>query len=445
MSARWVQCSLFVCGGLTCVDGDPIFCSHDEPPVDRRALALKTCGASEECVSFCNQFDILNDLFLWLLYESTVLSASMHAKGSYANWLKSGVLCNAMVAFGLHQEIKADDETPFFISEFRKRLFVVVYENDKLTSIFIGRPPRLTRQYCRIQLPLDLTDAQTMSDGLDLETAIAGLDHEGWNQRGVVQRCTFSRVFASNALIMEEILELSLGFLSNEEVVRRAADIEARTIQLWEDYPAFLKLDDKHPWDRARAPIELVFLAYIKLDVMWHHFLLQRILIKKVGVDSAKLLAVSRETFAFVLFLMNNRDFLRDFQLDITQLLCMNGIPAAAVIAVELLHQEQGGSSLTTHLPRSETIQDLSVLVACLGTIRPESGGYAICERGKKFLKKILDTILEPPSRVRSNSSVGELSDPSFTMPLFQTGSDGDFVRWLESMEWEQENWVNFN
>lgn len=134
--------------------------------------------------------------------------------------------------------------------------------------------------------------------------------------------------------------------------------------------------------------------------------------------------------------------------MDITQLLIMNGIPSAAVIAVELLHQEQDPTcALTNPLPRSDTIQDLSVLVACLGSIKPESGGYAICNRGKRFLKKILDTILSPlPSTaVRSNSNTEEFGDPSFTTPLFQTGSDGDFVRWLESMEWEQESWVNFN
>lgn len=391
----------------------------------------------------------MNDLYLWMLYENTILSCSLHAKESHFNFQKAGQLYNALLAFGLHREIKVDDQTPFFIAELRKRLFVCAYENDKYSSAFIGRPPRLTRHYCRIQLPLDLNDAQTMSDGLDLDKALAGLDHDGWNQRGTVQRCTFARIFASNAMITEEILEISIGVLSNEDIVQRAADIEARATRLWNSLPSFLRIDDQHPWNTKRAPIELLFLAHIRLADFGHHFLLQRTLVKKVGADATKLLAVSRATFAFILMLMNNRDILRDFQMDITQLLCMNGIPSAAVVAVELLHQEQDPSStsaLTNPLPRSETIQDLSVLVACLGSVRPGSGGYAICQRGKKFLKQILDTVLTPaPSMARSNSSAEEFGDASFTTPLFQMGSDGEFVRWLESMEWEQENWMNFN
>ncbi|KAF2464247.1 uncharacterized protein BDR25DRAFT_97671 [Lindgomyces ingoldianus] len=426
-------------------DGDPIFCSHDDPPVDRAALAVRMYNASEACIGFCADFDIMNDLYLWLLYEYTVVYCNLHARGSYSNWQKSGYLATALVAFGLHQEIKVDENTPFFMAELRKRLFVSCYENDKFSASFVGRPPRLTRQYCRIQLPLDLSDAQTMSDGLDLDNALSNLDANGWNQRGAIHHCTFARIFASNALITEEILEISLGFLSTEEIVSRAADIEARAILLWENFPSFLRVDPENPWDIKRAPIELLFLAYIRLADLGHHFLLQRTLIKKVGADSTKLLTVSREMFSFILVLTNNRGSLRDFQIDFSQLLCMYGIPSAAVIAVELLHQEQNSSGTSAPLPRSDTIQDLSTFVACLGCVRPESGGYPICDRGRKFLKRILDTILTPAPLISSNSDTEVLGDTSFTTPLFQTGNNGEFMRWLESMEWEQESWVNFN
>lgn len=63
-------------------DGDPIFCSHDDAPVDRAALALKMHNASEMCVQFCDEFRVLNDLYLWLLYENVVAYCSMRSKGS---------------------------------------------------------------------------------------------------------------------------------------------------------------------------------------------------------------------------------------------------------------------------------------------------------------------------------------------------------------------------
>lgn len=325
------------------------------------------------------------------------------------------------------------------------------YENDKYTATYNGRPPRITRHYCKLQLPLDLSDAQIMSDGLDLESALTSLDVNGWNQRGVVQRCTFARIFMTNALITEEILEISMGSMAQEEIVRRAVDIEQRAVQLWNDLPDFLRMDDQPFVELKRTPFELLVLVYIRLDDLFRHFLLQRTLIKKVGADSSKLLAISKEIFQFMLQVINYREVFKDFQVDFVQLLTMNGIPSAAVIAVELLHQEQDPSSpsaLTNPLPRSDTIQQLSVFVACLGTIQPWSNGYMSCDRGRKFLKKILDTILDPaPSRQVSNQSIadGLGDDPSLTSPLFQTGSDGDFMRWLESMEWEQDAWMNFN
>jgi hypothetical protein len=35
--------------------------------------------------------------------------------------------------------------------------------------------------------------------------------------------------------------------------------------------------------------------------------------------------------------------------------------------------------------------------------------------------------------------------DPMFGAPLLHPGGDGEFVRWLDDMEWGQDNWINFN
>jgi hypothetical protein len=65
-----------------CSDGDPIFCSHDDAPVDRALMALTMHNASEMCVHFCDDFGVLNDLYLWLLYENAIAYCSMRSKGS---------------------------------------------------------------------------------------------------------------------------------------------------------------------------------------------------------------------------------------------------------------------------------------------------------------------------------------------------------------------------
>ncbi|KAJ4299507.1 hypothetical protein N0V90_004752 [Kalmusia sp. IMI 367209] len=392
----------------------------------------------------------MNDLYLWFLYENTGLYCSLRTRGSFENWKRSGNLSTALIFFNLHQEIKVDDNTPFFIAELRKRLFVCAYENDKYSAIYNGRPPRLNRRYCMLQSPLDLTDAQLMSEGVELEIAMQSLDNQGWNSVGRVQRSTFARLFMQNSLIAEEILEISLGTLPQEEIIRRAAELEQRAIELQNSLPEFLRIDDQPFIELKRQPIELLYMAYIRLDALSHHFLLQRTLIKKIGASNAKLVAISQEMFSFVVLLVNNLSVLRDFQLDIIQLLTMDGIPSASIIAMELLHQEQNPTSesaLTRPLPRSSTIQDLSVFVGCLGTVKPFTNGSASCTRGRKFLKKILDTILDPaPVRpTRDDSSAQDLGDPTLTSQLFQTGNDGDFMRWLDNMEFECESWVNLD
>ncbi|KAF2631836.1 hypothetical protein BU25DRAFT_445890 [Macroventuria anomochaeta] len=434
-------------------DGDPVFCSHDSAPVDRAALAVSMHNASKMCVDFCDDLGVLNDLYLWLLYENSIAYCSLRSRGGYDNWKKTSAFAAALQCANLHQEIKVDDDTPFFIAELRKRLFICAYSNDKSSAVLAGRPPKLTRLYCRLQIPLDLTDDQTMSEGPELQAAIAELDEEGWNQEGAVQRSTFARISVTNALATEEILEISLGYLPYEEIVRRAADIEARALKSWDDLPEFLRIDISDPWSSQRSPLELLFLIFIRLASLDHHFLLQRTLSKKVHSGSttpnASLLSVCSEIFRVVVMMVDNKDYFRDFQIDFVQILCMHGIPAAAVLAVELLHQERNptpASVETFPLHRSDSIQSLSVFVSCLGTIRPDANGYQSCHRGKTFLKKILDLILGPgPAAPRSDQTeIDGSADPTLGTSLFEPGNDSDFMRWLDDVHWEQETWINF-
>jgi hypothetical protein len=161
------------------------------------------------------------------------------------------------------------------------------------------------------------------------------------------------------------------------------------------------------------------------------------------------MLAVCSEIFKLVVLMVDNKDYFRDFQVDFMQILTRHGITSAAVLAVELLHQEQNSASasgVAYPLHRSDTIQSLSVFVACLGTVRLGANSYQTCDRGRKFLRKILEMILGAgPPGAKSPASLGNLYDPTLGAPLLQPGSDGDFVRWLDSMEWEQDRWVNFS
>jgi hypothetical protein len=365
-------------------------------------------------------------------------------------------LATALLCCNLHQEIKVDDHTPFFIAEFRKRLFICAYRCDKRVATSLGTPPKLTRHYCLLQVPLDLTDSQMMSEGADLEAAVGALDEAGWNQHNIVHQCTFARLCATNALITEEILEISLGHLPQAEIIQRAAEIEAKTNKCWEESPYFLRVDINEPWNMKRSPLEVLFLVFIRLGHLEHHFLLQRTLSKKVvsgpETPNITLLSVCEKLFRLVLLIVDNKDYFRDFQIDFVLILAVHGVPTASVLAVELLHQERNPTAapaMNCPLNRSETIQNLSVFVSCLGTVKAEVNGLQSCIRGRKFLKKILDMILGSGPGVLRNSpsdlTVDGMSDPTLGAPLQQPGSDGDFVRWLESVEFDQDIWFNFN
>ncbi|KAF1930230.1 uncharacterized protein M421DRAFT_3313 [Didymella exigua CBS 183.55] len=119
-------------------DGDPIFCFPDTAPVDRAELALSLHHASEMCVEFCDNLGVLNDLYLWLLYENFISYCSLRSRGGHDSSRKASLFVTAFQCGNLHQKINVDDNTPLFIAELRKRLFICAYSNDKSTAAFAG-------------------------------------------------------------------------------------------------------------------------------------------------------------------------------------------------------------------------------------------------------------------------------------------------------------------
>ena len=97
------------------------------------------------------------------------------------------------------------------VSEFRRRLFCHVFIGDKQLATFMGRPPTISRRYTTCHVPLDLSEAQMMAEGEELERIKKRLDPNGWNVDGECYPNTICRAWMKMALIRDEILELSLG------------------------------------------------------------------------------------------------------------------------------------------------------------------------------------------------------------------------------------------
>jgi hypothetical protein len=106
------------------------------------------------------------------------------------------------------------DQPITFITELRRRIFAVVFCIDKGSSLLTGRPPALSYRYCKFKIPLDLSEEEIMRED-DLERAVASLDAEGWRTDAKFHGLTVERTHAMLAIVLDEILEVSLGDFGN--------------------------------------------------------------------------------------------------------------------------------------------------------------------------------------------------------------------------------------
>jgi hypothetical protein len=93
----------------------------------------------------------------------------------------------------------------------KRRVFAAIFSNDKTLSIFAGRPPSLSHRYNACPLPLDLPDEILLADKHELQEAARKLDSDGWNPEMIISPASRIRASMPYAIIMDEVLEISLG------------------------------------------------------------------------------------------------------------------------------------------------------------------------------------------------------------------------------------------
>lgn len=361
-----------------------------------------------------------------------------------------------MVAMGLHQGNYENPDTPFFLSQQRKRIFASAYTHDKSISLFVGRPPRLSYRYCKLEMPLDLSGDELIMEGVDLQNAIASLDSNGWNTTGNLYRVTWNRVWFLYGRIREEVLEVSLG--SDD------ADVDVRIDAIWQkmgrleaSLPSYVRespeklgldayircgdrQDEQRPFDCTRPTNSTLSAVFVHLGIMQTEFLLRRAQVNRLKTATETLIPISRRMLKLVLMAQTKRDFFRDFQGDVACLMAEIGVSSAGVLAVELLKQEQCGQITQDILPRSDTIQDISVFISLLADVRAGDANHHICNQGRRALKGALDKILSPSAPPAfSTDGTGEpdrsFEDMNFFMP---TANDAEFLQWLDRVEWDK-------
>jgi hypothetical protein len=318
---------------------DTIFDTIRDRYVDRATFVERMRKASEFCLCFCYESEVLNDIYICFMYEDLVLVECLKGEAHYTAWQRTGEVCDAIVAMGLHQGNKVDAETPFWLAELRKKIFISAYGRDKTTACFLGRPPRLSYRYCKMEEPLDLSDDQLFLEGAELDAALATLDVNGWNTSGNLNRNTWLRVWFQHCRIREDILEIALGS-EDDDVSHRSEIIRQRLQRLHASYPDFMKTTPEEILDKgdgsygcglgfarsekAMRQVNAIFTLCIHAGIAHTEFLLLRAMINRGKADYKELIPISRRILSMVLLAQSRRDFFRDFQGDLIYLVSAN-------------------------------------------------------------------------------------------------------------------------
>ncbi|KAF4231750.1 hypothetical protein CNMCM6805_010339 [Aspergillus fumigatiaffinis] len=402
---------------------DPIFKSGNLPGKDRKGLRRIALAASDICLQLCDRLGTISDSLCCAILQHSVLVHHTYGTGDYRTWQKLGDLTTIVFALGLHQA--GDDKNiPFFLSELRKRIMIGAYGMDKDLALFLGRPPRICKQYCNIQSPLDLTWEELIAAPTVRQAALQKLDAQGWNTEGKLGSGARGRTIHLACLIREDILEMSIG-QGRDNVEEHAERVLKRARQWRSELPAFLQ------WGPESTNPELVSLH---LEFLHQDFLIYSTLVKRIGKGHDALIKVSLEIITCLLDLVSMQMRSLKTHMFTTLDICYVGLPAAGALATELLRHSQPKlepALSSAPFPRSEIIQKLSVFISHADTfIQQHEGDYEIALQGQMLIRQVLDRVLSP------------MTDQPFPDPSINgmtIGDDVDFMAMLESFDWEQE------
>jgi hypothetical protein len=197
--------------------------------------------------------------------------------------------------------------------------------------------------------------------------------------------------------------------------------------------------------------------------VLEYKILLERLAHKRGISNGQSMVDCAREMLELTVLIWVQRDRFVEHHHDYDWMVVCYGVPSSGVLCVELLKQIKLGSD-TPHvpiLPRSEIVQNLSLLIGFLEWVRPAAGNYQLCMRMRQIIKRILDQILNPtfppsqqePIKEQLQQQQFDMTNPTatsvvdaFDASVFEPGNydDGlDNLEWLNSVDWSRGPWID--
>ncbi|KAJ5833515.1 hypothetical protein N7474_001826 [Penicillium riverlandense] len=432
-----------------------VFHGDGQSNFDRQKTMLRAYDASMQTRAFCDQIEQTNDLTLWLLTSVSTLATWCFGDDSSRAWRLMGDLSSAIAALGFHKGFKGEESGPPYLVELRKRVIALAHEHDKELATFVGRPPRLSRKYYAVDLPLDLPDSVITGPVEQFEAARSKLDENGWSGDVMVNPVSRLRAILLLSMIREEVLELSLGppmpNIAQQASSFRIAetkdlDVDPFTRQIlskltstWESIPH--KEYEQSMCD-TMLPSAIWVVIGPRLECLYSKFLLYKLLISQNQGNRDKMIRTSQEILHLALSLLKKNDVIATPNLE--GMMVFYALPCASVLILELFRQNRQPHRSAT-LNRSTLIQDISVLISCCDSLAISGqSNYQICKQAQTVFSRCLDQILNPTA-VSSQGLTSEPGGPAVQEP-FSLGSmdfgltelypqDPEWSTWLESFD----------
>jgi hypothetical protein len=115
------------------------------------------------------------------------------------------------ISAGLHRLPDYANSKITTASEYKRRLFSIIYYLDKTHSALNGIPPMLGRLYCDVKPCLDIADEEFFLPPHAFSVVVSRLDPNGWNPSGNMYDISIARAIWQLCSVREEVLEIALG------------------------------------------------------------------------------------------------------------------------------------------------------------------------------------------------------------------------------------------
>lgn len=443
---RWEALGVFLLSCGLCVGGMyPDFASLNfvgNTETGRQSLHYNLYDMANICLTFCDELECINDLYFMATLENAVLSSQVLGDAHHLVWRKVGDMSTIVFAGGYHQEDKSMD-IPFWLREVRRRTLGSAYALDKSLCMFLGRPPRIARRYCKIEIPLDLQDNELTLEREALQQVLANLAPDGWSKRSreSVGSENWTRPFIINALLREELLEMCLG-PPQDDLRDKALDLIHRINQTHHNMPQSLSIPPCQ-WSSMEVQPSWCAINFF-LEYKYNEFLIRRTLVRHLKDQPFELLALAHTILTAVVEVRNIRSIPSSRLASMQWVAVLYGLPPASVLALELMQQN------SKELCHIRIAQDLCNFISYLRWVHvPGDGNFRIVERARRTLQRILDKFMEKlKHRSEAQPAVTDgqqLLTPSSGIISWPDGTDLNDFSWLTAEQWDAGLWPNMN